>query len=86
MLRYAVAAATALAMVSGAALATPVGPVQTTVKQSDQGTKMTKRFINHRGDMVTKRKLISGNGMIRSTTVRNSMTGERSTRTRVHPE
>jgi hypothetical protein len=74
MLRHAIAASVALAMVSGVALAEPAGP--TTTRQNDRGTAITKHFINHRGEMVTKRKLIGANGgVVRSRTVHNPMTG-----------
>jgi hypothetical protein len=75
MLRYALAASAALAMVSGVALAEPVGPAMTTIHQSDHGTSITKRFINHRGEMVTKRKLINGNETVRSRTVHDPVSG-----------
>lgn len=73
MLRYAIAASVVMAMVSGVALAEPVGP--TTVRQNDRGTAITKHFINHRGEMVTKRKVIGDNGVIRSRTVHDPMSG-----------
>jgi hypothetical protein len=74
MLRYAIAASVALAMVSGVALAEPVG--STTVRQNDRGTAITKHFVNHRGEMVTKRKIIGVNGgVVRSRTVHDPMSG-----------
>ena len=74
MLRHAIAASVALVMVSGVALAEPVGP--TTVRQNDRGTAISKHFINHRGEMVTKRKFIGANGnVVRSRTVRDPMSG-----------
>ena len=74
MLRHTIAASVALAMISGVALAQPVGP--TTMRQNDRGTAITKHFMNHRGEMVTKRKLIGANGgVVRSRTVHNPMTG-----------
>ena len=80
MLRYAVAAAAAVAIISGTAMAAPVGPTETTVKQTDHGTKITKHFINHRGEMVTKREAINGNMVTRSKTVRDPVTGASFTR------
>ena len=80
MLRYAIAVSAALAMVSGAAMAEPIGPSTTTMKQTDQGTSITKRYVNHRGDMVTRHKTISGNMITRSKTVRDPVTGASFTR------
>ena len=73
MLRYAVAAAAAVFLVSGVASAEPIGP--TTIRQTDHGTLVKKHFINHRGEMVTKRKLINGNMVTRSRTVHDPDTG-----------
>lgn len=74
MLRHAIAASVALAMISGVALAQPVGP--TTMRQNDRGTAITRHFMNHRGEMVSKHKFIGVNGgVVRSRTVHNPMTG-----------
>lgn len=80
MVRYALAAAAALVLVAGVASAEPVGP--TTIRQTDHGTMIKKHYINHRGEMVTKREMINGNTVVRSRTVHDPMTGER--RTRIH--
>jgi hypothetical protein len=82
MLRYAIAASAALMLFAGVASAEPVGPSTTTIRQSDHGTAITKRFINHRGEMVTKRKLINGNMVTHSRTVRDPDTGVGYTRSR----
>ena len=73
-------------MISGVALAEAMGGVTTTVRKSDHGTVVTKRFMNHRSDMVTKHKVInngySGSSVTRSRTVTDPMTGSSVTRTR----
>ena len=73
MLRHVIAVSAALALISGVALAEPVGESTTTVKRSDHGAVVTKRFMNHRGEMVTKRKVIThgiaGSSVNRSRTV-----------------
>jgi hypothetical protein len=78
MLRYTVVAAAALVLLSGIASAEPVGP--TTSRQTDHSTVIKKNYINHRGEMVTKRTMINGNVVARSRTVHDPMTGERYTR------
>lgn len=84
MVRYMVAASVAFAMISGVALAEPAGSV-TTVTRTDQGKTISKRFINHRGDLVTKRKVvrngIAGTTVSRSRTITNG-DGDSVTRTR----
>jgi hypothetical protein len=67
MLRYAIAASAALMLVAGAASAEPVGP--TTIRQTDHGTMIKKHYINHRGEMVTKRTFVNGNTVMQSRTV-----------------
>jgi hypothetical protein len=80
MLRYMVAAAAAVILVSGVASAEPVGP--TTIRQTDHGTMIKKHYVNHRGEMVTKREMINGNTVTRSRTVHDPMTGTAYTRSR----
>ena len=83
MLRHLIVASAALVLMSGAGLAEPVGPTHTTIRQSENGMHITKRFVNHRGDLVTKRKLISSDGTVsRSRTVRDPETGSSYTRMR----
>ena len=82
MFRYAIAASAALMMVAGVAAAEPMGPSTTTIHRSDRGTAITKRFINHRGEMVIKRKVINGDTVTRSRTVHDPMTGVGYTRSR----
>ncbi len=56
MVRYLITAASVLALVSGVALAEPVEGTKTvTIHHSPYGKVVTKRFMNHRGQMVTKR-------------------------------
>jgi hypothetical protein len=76
MLRHMIAASAALALFAGAAVAEPVGPVEKTIRQGEHGTHITKRFVNHRGEMVTKHKVIRYDGTVgRSRSVRDPMTG-----------
>jgi hypothetical protein len=74
-------------MISGVALAEPAGQSTTTVRQSDHGTVVTKRYMNHHGAMVTKRKVINngivGSSVSRSRTVTDPMTGTSYTRTHI---
>ena len=59
MVRYLVAAAAMIAVVGGTAVAEPYGAVEKTIKRSDHGAVISKRYMNHRGEMVTKRKVIT---------------------------
>jgi len=57
MIRYLLTAASALALVSGVALAEPVEGTKTvTIQNSPSGKVVTKRYMNHRGQIFTKRK------------------------------
>ena len=79
MLRYAIVASAALAMVSGVALAEPVGTSETTVHESPHGKVVTNRHVNHRGELVTKRKAVknglTGSTVSKSRTVTDPVTG-----------
>ena len=80
MLRYAIAAASVLALVSGVALAEPIDGTKTvTVHKTPYGKMVTKRFVNHRGQMVTKRKAVRdgfyGSSVSRSKTVTDPALG-----------
>lgn len=81
MLRNLIVASAALAMLSGVALADSV----TTVRESDHGKVVTKRFTNDQGQVVTKRKVvrngIAGSSVSRSHTVTDPATGASSTTT-----
>ena len=91
MLRYAIVASAALAMVSGVALAEPVGTSETTVHES-HGKVVTNRHVNHRGELVTKRKAVknglTGSTVSKSRTVTDPVTGSSRTesRTTTHGE
>jgi hypothetical protein len=86
MLRHVIVASAALAMVSGVALAEPVGTSVTTVHKSGHGKVVTKRHMNHRGEMVTKRKVVknglTGSSVSKSRTVTDPATGSSRTVTR----
>lgn len=88
MLRSVVAASAALMLVSGVALAEPVGGSTTTITRTDHGKVIAKRYMNHRGEMVTKRKVIneglSGSSVSRSRTVTDPYAG--TTYTRMHTD
>ena len=94
MIRYLLTAASAFALISGAAMAQTFveGPKTVTIapaaphEMGDHKT-ITKRYINHRGMMVTKKKSIregfSGSSVARTKTVHDPMTGETRTRTEI---
>ena len=94
MVRHLLAAASVLVLMSGAALAEfdESGSKTITIHRSgpyDMGGNrtITKRYINHRGMMVTKKKSIregfSGSSVARTKTVHDPMTGETRTRTEI---
>src|ERR1044071_9920246 len=56
MIRHAIVASAALAMISGAAVAGPFNKTETTVQRTAHGTIVTKRHKSLLGKMVTKRK------------------------------
>src|SRR5262249_47027898 len=87
MIRYALAASAAFVLISGVAVAEPLGPTETTVRQSEHGTHITKHFVNHRGEVVAKRKFIGRDGtvMARSRSVTDPTTGIKTT-TRMRSE
>ena len=98
MVRYLLTAASVLVLVSGVAAAqtyseTYTGGPRTVIEApppanvSGEHRTITKRYINHRGMMVTKRKTIhegfSGSSVERSKTVHDPLTGETRTRTEI---
>ena len=86
MVRYLLTAASVLALVSGVALAEPIEGTKTvTIHKSPYGKVVTKRFINHRGMLVTKRKINNGffGSSVRSKTVTEPGAGESMTRTTI---
>ena len=92
MVRYLVAAACALSLVSGAALAEDMAGSKTvTIQRSADGMGthkvVTKRHVNPYGRMVTKRIVkrdgFYGSSVARSKTVHDPMTGETRTRTTI---
>ena len=95
MVRYLLTAASALALFSGAALAQTdgYGAKTVTITRSaphamEGGRTITKKYINHRGMLVTKKKTVRGDGFYgssvsRSKTVHDPMTGETRTRTMI---
>ena len=97
MLRYVLTAAGVLALVSSAALAESYydGSKSVTITRhaspefgpTAPNRTITKRYINHRGMMVTKSKSIrdgfSGSSVSRTKTVHDPVTGETRTRTMI---
>ncbi|MGE5270376.1 MAG: hypothetical protein ACM3JG_11970 [Thiohalocapsa sp.] len=80
MVRYLVAAAGVLALVSGVALAEPIEGTKTvTIHKTPHGKIVSKRYMNHRGQVVTKRKHIRegfyGSSVSRSKTVTDPAAG-----------
>ena len=81
MVRYLITAATALVLVSGVAMAEPMdGSKTVTIRNTPTGKVITKRFVNHRGMLVTKKKRINdgfyGSSVSRSKTITNPGAGE----------
>jgi hypothetical protein len=96
MLRYLLTAASVMTLVSGAAMAQTVvethvgGPKTVAIAPAPgaaQHRTITKRYINHRGMMVTKRKTIhegfAGSSVERTKTVHDPLTGMSRTRTEI---
>ncbi|MGH6737442.1 MAG: hypothetical protein ACREDY_00130 [Bradyrhizobium sp.] len=82
MVRYLITAASVLALVSGVALAEPVeGTKSVTIHKTPYGKVVHKRYMNHRGQMVSKK--IMRNGLTGSSVKRKTVTepgaGESST-------
>ena len=77
MLRYAIAAASVLAIISGSALAED-GSV--TIEKTPYGKSITKHYINHHGKLVTKKRVIHdgmyGSSVTKSRTVTDPAAGE----------
>lgn len=85
MVRYLITAVTALALVSGVAIAEPMdGSKTVTIRNTPTGKVVTKRFVNHRGMLVTKKKRINdgfyGSSVTRSKTVTEPGAGDSVTR------
>ena len=85
MVRYLLTAASVLALVSGVAMAEPIDGTKTvTIHKSPYGKTVSKRFINHRGMLVTKKKVFhdgfSGGSVTRSRTVTDPSAGGSFTR------
>lgn len=87
MVRYLITAASVLALVSGVALAEPVeGTKSVTIRHSPYGTVVHKRFMNHRGQMVSKKIIrngLSGSTMKRKTITEPGAGGSVTTRTKI---
>jgi hypothetical protein len=87
MVRYLITAASVLALVSGVALAEPVeGTKSVTVRHTPYGKIVHKRYINHRGQMVSKKIMrngISGSTVKRKTVEEPGMGGSVTTRTKI---
>jgi hypothetical protein len=85
MIRHAIVASAALAMISGAAVAGPFHKTETTVQRTAHGTIVTKRHKSLLGKMVTKRKATentaTGSSVSRSKTVTDPGTGVSKTTT-----
>src|SRR5581483_10656170 len=77
MLRYAIAAASVLAIISGSALAED-GSV--TIEKTPYGKSITKHYINHHGKLGTKKRVIHdgmyGSSVTKSRTVTDPAAGE----------
>ncbi|HMH71364.1 MAG TPA: hypothetical protein VK554_03540 [Bradyrhizobium sp.] len=87
MLRYLLTAASVFALCSSVALAEPVDGTKTvTIQKSPYGKTVTKRFMNHRGMLVTKSKTFhdgfSGSSVTRSKTITDPEAGGTVTRSR----
>ena len=81
MVRYLLTAASVLALCSGVALAEPIEGTKTvTIHNSPYGKVVTKRFVNHRGMLVTKKKMFhegfAGSTVTRSKTITDPAAGE----------
>jgi len=90
MVRYLLTAASVFALMSGVALAQgdDYGSKTVTIHKSPYGKTVTKRYLNHHGNIVTKSKTFhdgfSGGSMTRSKTVTDPESG--ATITRSHTE
>lgn len=87
MVRYLITAASVLALVSGVALAEPVeGTKSVTIHKTPYGKVVHKRFINHRGQMVSKKIMrngFSGSTVKRKTVAEPGFGGSVTTRTKI---
>ena len=82
MLRYLITAASVLTLVSGVALAETgsYGSKTVTITKAPYGKSITKRYVNHRGQLVTKKKTFhdgfyGGGSVTRSRTVTDPAAG-----------
>jgi len=86
MVRYLLSAATVFALMSGVALAQTGdnGSKTVTINKSPYGKTVTKRYMNHHGNLVTKSKTFhdgfSGSSVTRSKTVTDPAAGGTITR------
>ena len=85
MVRYLLTAASVLALCSGVALAEPMDSGKTvTIHKTPYGKTITKRYFNHRGMLVTKRKSVheglSGSSVTRDKTITDPAAGGSVTR------
>jgi hypothetical protein len=87
MVRYLITAASVLALVSGVALAEPVEGTKTvTIHKTPYGKVVHKRFMNHRGQMVSKKIIrngITGSTVKRTKTIEPGAGGSVTTRTKI---
>jgi hypothetical protein len=85
MLRHALVASVALAMISGAAVAGPIHHTVKTVHKTEHGMVVTKQHKTLTGKVVTKREAINngltGSSVSKSKTVTDPDTGASKTKT-----
>jgi hypothetical protein len=85
MLRHALVASAALAMISGAALAGPIHHTTKTVHKTAHGMVVTKQHKTITGKVITKQKAVdnglTGSSVTNSKTVTNPDTGASKTTT-----
>jgi hypothetical protein len=85
MLRHALVASAALAMISGAALAGPIHHTTKTVHNTAHGMVVTKQHKTITGKVITKQKAVdnglTGSSVTNSKTVTNPDTGASKTTT-----
>jgi hypothetical protein len=85
MLRHAIVASAALAMISGAAVAGPIHHTTKTIHRTAHGMVVTKQHKTFTGKVVTKQKAVdnglTGSSVTRSKTVTDPDTGASKTKT-----
>ena len=85
MLRHAIAASAALAMISGAAVAGPIHHTAKAIHKTAHGMVVTKQHKTLTGKVVTKREAVSngltGSSVSKSKTVTDPATGASKTKT-----